>query len=294
MKRTVSRSKQFMGFLYGLAAGLAFAVFAWGIDAIKLTAAHGAYSFVKFIPGLFICTLSGALVGWLTALVEKPLLGIVLWISNALLYSWLVFWLPIRSAPAIIKIFDTILGEYLQYPFYKSLNQTLWFGFATIALVAFIFGLLENILIDQAIFSTGNVVKAVPLIMVALAFSLVGSSSDSLLNKNLREPLITVDRLIDFAVENIDSEVDPEVARAMHLGSVKTIKHLLPLERTLILSNFDEAIGQVDVLVNFYGKWVKCTTIYNQVTFCKQFMYNVQDMVSYVDTHPRVSMRGGF
>lgn len=294
MKHTVSRSKQVMGLMYGCAAGLAFAIFGWGVDAFQLLAAHGAYAFVKFIPGLLLCTVTGTLVGWLTALIQKPLIGILLWISNALLYAWLVFWLPIRSTPAIIKIFDSILGEYLQYPFYKSLNQTLWFGFATIALVAIIFGLLENILIDQAIFSSGKIAKLVPLIMVAVAFSLVGSSSDSLLNKNLREPLITVDNLIDFAVDNLDNDVDPALARAMHLNSVKTIRHLLPLERTLILSNFDEAIGQVDVLVNFYGKWVKCTTIYNQVTFCKQFMYNVQDMVSYVDSHPLAYLRGGF
>jgi len=55
----------------------------------------------------------------------------------------------------------------------------------------------------------------------------------------------------------------------MHLAAVKTIKELLPLERTLILSNYDQMLGQIDVLVKFNGNWVKCTTVYNQVTFCK-------------------------
>ena len=39
----------------------------------------------------------------------------------------------------------------------------------------------------------------------------------------------------------------------MHLAAVNTIKELLPLERSLILSNYDQMLGQIDVLVKFNG-----------------------------------------
>jgi hypothetical protein len=55
MRSEVSHKKQVAGVLYGLAAGLAFAIFAWGLDALQLAAAHGAYYWVKFVPGLVIC-----------------------------------------------------------------------------------------------------------------------------------------------------------------------------------------------------------------------------------------------
>lgn len=74
--------------------------------------------------------------------------------------------------------------------------------------------------------------------------------------------------MLEFAMDNINVEVPGTVARAMHLGAVNPIKKYLSRERGLILSNYDESMGQVDVLVDFKGKWVKCTVIYNQVTHC--------------------------
>lgn len=269
MKSEVSRQKQFAGLLYGLAAGLSFAVFTWGIDGFLLARAHGAFPWVKFLPGLLICLPTGALVGWLTIRLHRALLGIVLWVALALLYSQLVIWLPIRIAPEIIKIFHGSLGEYLKYPFYPELRQNLWFGFAIIAVVALINGMLENILVDQALFASSKYGIIVPLLICALSFGLAGNTGDSLLNKNLREPVIVVDALIQFAQDNIDKEVSKEVARSMHLSALNTIQQYIPLDRKLILGNYDQYLGQVDVLVDFEGKWVKCTAIYNQVTNCK-------------------------
>jgi len=67
MKPAVSKRKQKAGLLYGLAAGLAFAIFTWGVDAFLLACAHGVFPWVNFVPGLVIGLVSSALVGWLTA-----------------------------------------------------------------------------------------------------------------------------------------------------------------------------------------------------------------------------------
>ncbi|KAF0110895.1 MAG: Uncharacterized protein FD147_1359 [Chloroflexi bacterium] len=269
MKPVLKKKMQWAGVFYGLAGGLAFAIFTWGVDGFLLASAHGAYPWAKFIPGLFICALSGSLAGWLTIRFQNNILGIVLWLSLALLYSRLIVWLPIRVVPFIIKFFNGALGEYLKYPYYKSLDQTQWFGFVILAIAAIICGLLENILIEQSFFSSGTYAIAIPLVVCFLCFSLIGNAADSLLNQNIRKPLQEVDNLLQFALDNIDKEVPGDIARSMHLGAVNPIKELLPRERRLILSNFDESMGQVDILVDFRGIWAKCTTIYNQVTFCK-------------------------
>jgi len=65
MKTSVNDRKQLVGLLFGLTAGLAFSVFAWGVDGLVLAGAHGAYPWVKFIPGLIISLIGGGLVGWL-------------------------------------------------------------------------------------------------------------------------------------------------------------------------------------------------------------------------------------
>lgn len=269
MKPKVSKQKQITGLLYGLVAGLTFAVLAWGIDGIQLARAHGAFSWVKFVPGLLVCLICNGLVGWLVAKIQNNLLGIVFWLALVLLYSQLILWLPIRVAPFLIKFFNGALGNYLQYPYYSELNQNLWFGFAVFAIIAIINGMIENILIDQALFSSGKFAVIIPLLVCSLSFGLAGSIGDSLLNKNLREPIRIVDELIQFAQDNYDKEVSPAVAKSMHLGALNPVMQYVTLDRKLVLSNYDKYLGQVEVLVDFEGKWVKCVTIYNQVTNCR-------------------------
>lgn len=252
-----------------MTSGFAFALFTWGIDGFGLATSHGAFPWVKFIPGLLLCVLAGSLTGWLTIRFENHLLAILFWTALALFFSRLIIWLPLKAAPFIIRLLDHTMGEYLKYPLYGSLNQTAWFGFAAIVLVAVICGLLEINMVEQALYSLGSAAILLPLILCIFGFGLVGSTSDSLLNEHVREPVRTVDSLIQFALDNADEEVPAMVARSMHLGAVKTIEDYLPLERRIILSNFDESIGQVDVLVDFSGIWVKCTAIYNQVTYCR-------------------------
>lgn len=268
MKPEVSKKKQVAGLLYGLAAGLAFAVFAWGVDAFLLARANGFFAWVKFLPGCLICLCTGALVGWLTVRLQNTLLAILLWIGQALLFAHLIIWLPLKIAPGLIRLFNPALGDYLKYPFYPELKQNLWVGFAIIAAVSIILAVLENVLIDQALFSSGTHAVAVPVVVALLAFSLVGSTADSLLNKHLREPVQIVDNLVDFAYENRENEVSSDLARKMHLNALKPVQDLITDQHRLILSNFDQYFGQVDVLVDFNGHWVKCITIYNQVTNC--------------------------
>jgi hypothetical protein len=269
MKTSLLREKQFVGMLYGLTAGLAFALFAWGLDAVLLTSAHGALPWTKFLPGLILCPLAGSLIGWLTIRFENHLLAVGLWTLLALLFSRLIVWLPLKVSPYIIHLLDRDLGTYLKYPVYDSLNQNVWFGFAAILIVALICGLLEVNMIEGSLFSSGSYAFILPLLMCFFGFALIGKTSDSLLNEPIREPVVAVDRLLQFALDNIDQDVDGMLARSMHLGATTTIKDYLPLERRLIMSNYDESFGQIDVLVDFSGIWVKCTAIYNQVTYCK-------------------------
>ncbi len=281
MKKTVNKKKQLVGLLYGAAAGLAFSIFAWGIDAIVLAGAHGAYPWVRFIPGFIISLLAGSIAGWVTVRIQNHLVSITIWVLFALLLSKLFIWLPITATPSIISMFNESLGSYLQYPAYlKELGQLRWFGFATIAIVAFVNALIENILIDQALFGTGKIALIVPLVVCALSFSLAGNAIDGLYNRHIREPIVIVNDLIEFAAENLDKEVPKDVSRKMHLSALNTIKEYLTRDRKLILGNFDQTFGQIDILVIFEGHWVKCTTIYGQVTMCKDALETPESLFS--------------
>lgn len=290
MKTIVNKRRQLVGLLYGLAAGLAFSLFAWGIDFFLLANAHGYFSWVRFVPGLLISLILGGLVGWLTVRIKYTLVNLFFWVCYALILSKLIVWLPIKATPFIIKLFNGYLGDFLDYPNYPELSQIRWFGFATIVVVCIINAILENILIDQALFSTGKVAIIVPLIVCSMSFGLVGSAADGIFNKATREPILAVETLMDFAASHLDQEVAPELKRSMHLAAVNTIKEYLPRDRRLILSNFDRSFGQIDVLIDFEGYWVKCTTVYNQVTFCTNALETPQSLFSHFKSSAMVIM----
>lgn len=258
------------GLVYGLSAGLAFAVFTWGFDAVQLMRANAAYPWVKFIPGLVLCLLSAGLAGWLSTKVERAWAALLFWSLLALLFAHLVVWLPIVITPKLIGLSNPALGEFLNYPFYPSLNQNIWVGFVIIIIAAVICGLLQNLLLEQALFSSGSFAIIVPLIVSFLAFSVVGSSSDELLNKKFREAIQQVDEIIVFTLDNAGQEVSSEEALKMRQFVFSKVDELITEERGLILSNFDETLGQIDILVDFNGHWVKCPVIYNQVITCSQ------------------------
>ncbi|MCX6056295.1 MAG: hypothetical protein NTZ74_15555 [Chloroflexi bacterium] len=129
---------------------------------------------------------------------------------------------------------------------------------------------MQNTLIEQSFFSSGTLAVAIQIIIRFLCFGLVGNAVDSLFNRGLREPLQVVDNLLQFALENDNKTLSSDIVRSMYLGAMSTIMDLLPKNRRLILGYFDESMAQVDVLIDFSGELVKCATIYNQVTFCKQ------------------------
>ncbi len=287
MKTDLTKKKQFVGLLYGLAAGLAFSIFAWGVDAVVLTGSNGAYAWVKFWPGIIISMAAGALAGWLSMVLQKTLLSIVIWLVFGLLLSWLVFWLPYKAAPQLIGLVNENLGKYLDYPFYKDFMQIQWFGFVVIAIVAILCALLQQSIIEQAFFGTGRFSLIMPLIVSFACYSLAGSVIDGMNNRHVREPLTALDELIQFSLDHADSEISPELARKMHLAALKPIEKYLQRDRSLILSNYDQSFGQVDILVNFDGYWIECQVIYNQVTFCQEALdvprgVATQQLVSYL------------
>ncbi|HNR01406.1 MAG TPA: hypothetical protein PKK59_02615 [Anaerolineaceae bacterium] len=269
MNNSTRKKNLFMGLVYGLTAGFAFAFFAWGLDAIMLLRAHAAFPWVKFIPGMLICTVAGGLVGWVTIKVQKALLTLPLWIALAYLFTKLAIWLPVHVAPAIIRVFDRPLGDHLVYQNNKAeFFQYFLFSFIATGVVAIICGLLENVLIEQSHFSSGKVAAVIPLVICFLCFSLVGNSTDTMLNNFMRKPVRVVDNLLQFALDNSNKDVPNELARSMHLAALNPIKGILQSERRLIIQSYDQTMYQMKVLIDFDGNWAECLTVFDQVTVC--------------------------
>ncbi len=268
MSINVRRKKLRLGLIYGIVAGLSFAIFAWGVDAWLLARANAVFFWVKFIPGLIICVVAGGIVGWLTIRFENHGIALLLWGLLAVLYSWLVVLIPLSGAPYQINLLDPGLARWFDFSPIEHLVQFRVVGFIIIGLVAIICGLLEINLVNQALLSSYKSAAIMAMLVCIFLFGLVGSATDQMINTNLREPVQVINSLIQFAADNEGVEVPRETARQMHLSAVRQITEVIQKPRQLTLIGYDGNFGIVDTLVDFDGTLVKCTTVFAQPTDC--------------------------
>jgi hypothetical protein len=190
-------------------------------------------------------------------------------VGLALFLTWLVVWLPMRFSPLYFETIKPTLSELLYYPVVDSQVQFWVFSFIVIAFVSILCGLLEIHLIEGALLGQGSLALLTPLLIAMALFGFAGVSADDLVNTSFREPMEAMDKVIQFAIENEGKEVPPVLARKERLSVVKDLYGLIDRPRSMTLIGFDKTLGQMEILVDFSGKWVRCTVIYSQPTMCK-------------------------
>lgn len=269
MSKQFKQKKQHLGIIYGLMGGVAFAMAAWGIDSIALASANISYPFMKFIPGLLICALVGCLIGWITIRLDSHLVAIGLWFLFAVLLTWLVIWLPFSGTPAMIKFFQPNLTSWIDYRQVDHLQQFKILGMIIIALPSIICGLLEINIIEQSLSSSNNGGIFTLILVCGFLLGVAGLGADNLINTIFREPIQVLDDSFQFAIDNEGKEVDKVIARRMYLSTVEDLGGLLQKPRRMTVIAYDGTLAQVDILVNFDGAWVKCTTIYSHPIRCE-------------------------
>ena len=269
MKPEVSKRKQKAGLLYGLIAGLAFAVFAWGADAFLLARAHGAFPWIKFIPGMIICLAAGGLVGWLTMLFKRASFGTVAWLGLGLLFSRLVYWLPVKVLPGVVSIMNPPIGDYLNYTDSRQINEIAWLGSSILLMVAIGFGAYEREQITESVYSNRSRNFIVSMLICFISFGLAGMLADSLINERMRQPIQVLDRSFHYVLENEIPELPEDLARVTDLEEIKKFASFIPGKRLLIPSSLLQGADQVEVLIILDGMWVKCTTVFSRIISCK-------------------------
>jgi hypothetical protein len=254
----------------GAISGLAFSLALWAYEAILLAQAHIAYPWIPVLIGTVLCVLVCTLAAMLTLLLNRALLGILFWVLAARSIAELALYLPLKIAPSLMIFLEPGLRSWLPvYPINATLQT--WAGFGTIWLAIFmgILGLLQLTLVDQGVPATTAAGRLTPYFIFIPVMVIASLMSSNMINEQLRAPLLATDDAIQFAVEHQNISVDPLLARQMHLTTVNDLSDLLGRPRRLFLGKYDGFFSQVDVLIDFNGKWADCTTAYSQPVNCK-------------------------
>ena len=266
----VLHAKYMYGVWFGVAVGLAFSIFAWGIDAIRLYQMNGLYPWLKFLVGVVPCMALGGLTGWLSARLDKPVLAMVLWVAAASVFAWLAVNLPLQIAPRLVSVIEPGIENLLHYTYYEQFSFRFGVAYFWLAIFAALAGLLQIPMSDSAIFSTSIFARIAPILVAAVLMVISGSTMDNLNNEVLRAPVGAIDTTIQFFMDHRGEDIDPAISRRMHLASLRTVSELVTPERGFMISGYDETLGEVQVLAKFEEAWVECEVFYEQPLYCEE------------------------
>lgn len=266
----VLQQKHRYGIWFGLFLGLGFAFFTWGIDSYILSIHHGLHPWLKFLLGAAICMAVGAVAGWLAAWTNKPLYAALIWLAAGSVFAWLTVNLPLAILPKAMSIVEPQTSGLLHYMYYEDFGRRVLVAYAWVGIFITIAGVLQVPLSDSAVFSTSFFGKLVPIFVSMILMSISGTIVDNgLINEPLRASTVAIDNTIDFILDNRGREVDAAEARKMHTGAFRAIDDLVTEDHKLIVSGYDNLLGELNILVKFDRDWVECKVIYNQPILCE-------------------------
>ncbi len=255
--------------LLGAITGLAFSSALWAVETIQLILAHVAYPWIPFLVGTILFVMVYTLAALLTFLGNRAFLGILFWVLAGYLIAGLVIDIPLKIAPRLMIFFEPGLRSRLPaYPITATVRA--WTGFGTVGLAIFlgILGLLQLTLVDQAVPAASPAGRLMPYFVFIPVIFLASIMLGDMINQQLRAPLVATNDLIQFAIDHQNTAVDPALARQEHLSTISPVASLIDRPRRLFLGQYDENFTQIDVLVDFAGTWVNCTTVSLQPVFC--------------------------
>ena len=266
----VVRAKHVYGVWFGIALGLTFSIFAWGIDAYRLSLIHGLYPWIKFLGGAIPCMIVGGLTGWLAAVLDKPVLALLLWAVAASVFAWLTVSLPLQILPRILSWIEPGIRDLLHYTYYEVFSARFGVAYAWLVIFISLAGLLQIPLSDSAVFATSIFGKISPMLVTLVLMAICGTIVDGLNNELLRGPIDSLNTTVQFALDNRGKEVDPLQARQLHMGALRSVDESITPERRYFVSGYDQYLEQVQVLARFERAWVECKLITNQLIMCEK------------------------
>ncbi len=182
--------------------------------------------------------------------VERGWFSAVVWLVAALYFAWLSVALPFQFAPKWLVVSNNVPGSFTPVIF-EAMFVRVGVAFAWVAIFVLVAGLLELPMGESAAFSTNLLGWLWPTIVCIALMGICGFIVDNLNNEPFRKPIALTNATIQFALDHRGQEVDPKLARTMHLSALRKITDLLDQPRHFVVGEYDQELGNIHVLVRF-------------------------------------------
>lgn len=122
---------------------------------------------------------------------------------------------------------------------------------------------------------TANCVKIYPppsydyTTLTGILVFIFGLGADTTIHTYLRDPIINLNRTIQFAVENDLEQIDKATARNMRIGALRSLGDTIYNPHRLMLASFNRITEETEIWVDFNGEWAYCRSVSGQVIQCE-------------------------
>jgi hypothetical protein len=258
------------GLIYGIIAALTFSIITWGIDAVLSAFSSVGFPWIKFIIGAILCSLIGGFVGWMTARLDSTIFGVVGWLGAGFLFAWIASRLPFAWLSTVISWIDPKLGEILSYPFPESVRYRMVVVYSFVVICSLLIGALEMIIVDSASRAASTFMRFATLAAAIPLIALGSFVTREYINSPMDNAILSVNQLIQNGLLYENKPVDKQTLRDLHLRALEPIKQLIHRPYRLYIENYDqEYFDSFNVLINFDGVWVRCSTVVSSIGVCK-------------------------
>lgn len=272
---TLSATYRRLGTINGLLIGLTVGLGTWGVEALQMA----RLPLPRYLPALFLgialVTIFGGAVGWLTARIARGAVSAILWILTAVLYMFVIGYLPYQGRTLIGWLADTrFWGKPLYPSILEGTSTGLILGGLLLILTLGLLGLLQGYRLENMIAETGrtrvlngriwlSLLLPLPFVFLAstVTQSVIANPVPLALEQTHRAVLAA--RLIEGDLRDA-GEVD-----GINLVALRGLEGRLSGDYTLGITEVNPLNSTVVITVDFEnGTWVYCRVINDQLSFC--------------------------
>lgn len=265
----VRAEKMRMAIIYGLIAGLVYAISAWGIDCYLLARSHAYYPWTIFLIGALPCMLLGALVSWIVYRLQNFFLAFVLWVITGYCFAWLGGHIPFNILEQVYQVINPDLARMISYPIVLTAQLQTGVSIAAAVIITTVGGLLEIALVDATSESSAPLGRWIPTLLWVAIFFVAGLAPENNLTEAIRKPIENTNMIIQYSADHEGQNISRQTTLDLRLKSVVTLQAEWKKPRKLLLSTYDDMMFNTTVLVNFDGQWATCNALDGWPAYCK-------------------------
>ncbi len=264
----LQRQNRRYGLAFGLLTSLAYALVAWGLDALRLAHSGGFLPWLKLAVGGGCALLLGGLVGWLIGHLDHGGAGLVGWALLGVALNTLAGHLPYDGYAFAGGLLDPRFQGLDTFPFVLSSGARQTVATLLASGLMALGGLSEPFVLEQVRGAPSRLGQGAALLIAVPAFLLAGYVTDDFVNRPLRDPQTAVADLLQVVLEG--QELTRQERLDLHVGALNAIADLVSEPRLMMVNHYDpNTMTSASIEIEFAEAWASCYVISRQLTFCQ-------------------------